>query len=230
SRATRRSGDRRLGTHRARPLRRRAKPSVSRADRFAVVAVVAWIACAVVARTHGLWIGVGLVSIALGAAALALDGVGLFARLQPSAARLVLGAAVGGAMTAATYALFPLAVRLAPSSAHEAQRLYASFATLSPALAVALLAPVIVGEELVWRGVVQGALARHAGAVAGVLLAAALYAIAHAAVGSSLLVVVAFGCGLVWSTLRALTGDLIAPLVAHAMWDLCVLVLHPLAR
>jgi membrane protease YdiL (CAAX protease family) len=131
-------------------------------------------------------------------------------------------------MTAATYALFPLVVRVAPSSAHEAHGLYAAFGSVSPALAASLLLPIIVGEELVWRGIVQGAVTRHTGATAGVLLTAALYAIAHAPVGSPLLVVVAFGCGLVWSGLRARTGNLVAPLTAHVVWDVCVLIVRPL--
>ena len=203
---------------------------MSAEDRFAVVAILAWIGGAVVARTYGLWIGIGPISVVLGAVALARDGAQLHAQRLPPATRLVFGAAVGAAMTAATYALFPLVVRFAPSSGRQAERLYASFGSLSPVLAVALLAPIIIGEELVWRGIVQRASVRHAGTVAGVLIAAALYAVGHAAVGSALLVVVAFGCGLIWSTLRALTGDLIAPLAAHAVWDLWVLVIRPLAR
>ena len=199
-------------------------------DRFALVAVLAWIAGAVVARRHGIWFGVGLVSITLGAAALALDSGGVRALLRPSAARVLFGFAVGAAMIAATYGLYPLLLRIAPGSGGEAERLYTSFAALSPGLGEALLGPIIVGEELVWRGVVQGAVVRRAGAVVGVLLGATLYAAGHAAVGSPLLVAVALGCGIVWGTLRAVTGGLVAPLVAHLVWDVAVLLVHPLAR
>jgi membrane protease YdiL (CAAX protease family) len=59
-------------------------------------------------------------------------------------------------------------------------------------------------------------------------VAASLYALAHAPVGSPLLVVVAFGCGLMWSGLRAYTGELVAPLTAHLVWDVCVLIVRPL--
>ena len=201
---------------------------MSRDDRFALFALMAWICGATVARSYGIWIGVGGVAVLLGLAALLLDGAALVARRSSTADSVALGLVAGGAMAIATYALYPLVVALAPASAVEAHRLYAAFATVSRPRALALVLPIIVGEELVWRGVVQAAATRRVGRAGGVALAAALYALGHAAVGSPLLIVVAFGCGLVWSTLRAARGDLVAPLVAHAVWDVCVLVVWPL--
>jgi membrane protease YdiL (CAAX protease family) len=95
------------------------------------------------------------------------------------------------------------------------------------------LVPVILGEELVWRGVVQGALARQVGArqVGGerwaILLGTLLYALAHAPLGSPVLVATAFSCGLAWSGLRHVTAGLVAPLVAHLIWDEMVLLVVP---
>ena len=198
--------------------------------RLAVAAFASWVVGALFARRFGLWVGIGPVSVALGVAALVLDGGALRALLRPSAARVVRGLAVGAAMTALTYALYPLFVRVVPAGALETRRLYVVFSSLPPAAAALLLLPVIAGEELVWRGVVQGALARRVGPVAGVLVGAAVYAAAHAAAGSLLLVVVALGCGVVWGTLRAVGDDLVAPLIAHVVWDVSLLLVHPLVR
>jgi membrane protease YdiL (CAAX protease family) len=62
-----------------------------------------------------------------------------------------------------------------------------------------------------------------------VVLSAVAYAVAHAPIGSPLLVALALLCGLFWSALRAWTGSLVAPLVSHLLWDLLVFSLRPLA-
>jgi membrane protease YdiL (CAAX protease family) len=48
--------------------------------------------------------------------------------------------------------------------------------------------------------------------------------------GSFLLVACAFACGAVWGTLRVATGSLAAPIVAHVVWDLGVLLVWPVAH
>ena len=96
-----------------------------------------------------------------------------------------------------------------------------------PFASVAIV-PVIVGEELVWRGVVQASLVRRLGVWGGVTMAAAVYALVHAPLGSSVLVAVAFSCGLAWGTLRATTASLVPSLVAHLLWDVLVLLWLPL--
>jgi membrane protease YdiL (CAAX protease family) len=62
-----------------------------------------------------------------------------------------------------------------------------------------------------------------------VVFSAVAYALAHAPIGSPLLVALALVCGLFWSALRAWTGSLVAPLVSHLLWDLLVFSLRPLA-
>jgi membrane protease YdiL (CAAX protease family) len=79
----------------------------------------------------------------------------------------------------------------------------------------------------VWRGFVQSALRRRHGARAAVLLAAVLYALAHTPAGSTLLVALAFTCGLVWSAMRERTSGLAAPLMAHLLWDVVVMFVAP---
>jgi membrane protease YdiL (CAAX protease family) len=57
---------------------------------------------------------------------------------------------------------------------------------------------------------------------------AAVYALAALPLGSSLLVLCAFLCGVVWGGLRSATGSLVVPILTHVIWDLGVLVVWPL--
>jgi hypothetical protein len=131
-------------------------------------------------------------------------------------------------MAAATYLVYPLLARIAPVITTDTTRLYSAFRAPSLVIASIALAPVILGEELVWRGVVQAALVQRIGPWPGVTLAAVLYALAHAPLGSPVLVVVALLCGIAWGTLRAASGSLIPTLVAHLLWDVLVLLWLPL--
>ena len=88
--------------------------------------------------------------------------------------------------------------------------------------------PVIVGEELVWRGLVHSALLSRVGRWSAALLGAVAYALAHAPVGSAVLTLAALGCGVVWGALRAQTGSLVPALLSHLLWDAIVLIWVPL--
>ena len=131
-------------------------------------------------------------------------------------------------MAAATYLLYPALTRIAPFVAGDTARLYSAFRAPSLAIATLALGPVILGEELVWRGVVQGALTRRFGIGKGVAWTAGAYALAHAPLASPTLVLVSLACGLAWGALRAATGSLVPTLVAHLIWDLLVLLWRPL--
>jgi membrane protease YdiL (CAAX protease family) len=148
--------------------------------------------------------------------------------LRPSAGLIAVGAAAGGAMTAVSHVLYPIVARHVPSIAAEAATLYAAFRAPSRAVATIALAPVVIGEELVWRGVVQAALVERVGRRGGVFLAAVTYALAQAALGSTLLLMVALLCGIAWGALRAASKSLLPPLVAHLVWDVLVLLWLPL--
>ena len=208
-------------------------PAAARAgsSRYLPIAcVVVWIVAAAGARVLGVWLAVGGAAIALGAAVWALDRNRARQLLRPSAGLIAVGAAAGGAMTALTHLLYPVVTHHVPSLAADAATLYAAFRAPSLAVAAIALGPVVLGEELVWRGAVQGALVGRFGRRGGVFLAAVAYALAHAALGSPLLLVVAFLCGIAWGALRAASRSLIPPLVAHLVWDVLVLLWLPLDR
>lgn len=133
---------------------------------------------------------------------------------------VILAAASAVAMVAVTYLAYPLLAHWFPSIEVETRALYSRFLLRNPLmLIIAAIIPVIVGEEVMWRGAFQKSTRRWS-----VLVTALVYAIAHVPAGSALLVAVAFACGLYWSALRAISGSLIPSLCAHLAWDIALIV------
>jgi membrane protease YdiL (CAAX protease family) len=93
-----------------------------------------------------------------------------------------------------------------------------AFRSISPSgIPVLLLAAVVlapVGEELLYRGVLQPSLRRICGARLAIALTAALFALMHPHYGP--LVVQTFGLGCVLGWARERTGALSAPILIHA--------------
>ena len=200
----------------------------SRSATLAFVSVLVWLAAAASTRWLGIWPAIGSAAVALGIAVLRFDRPPPTALLKPNLKRLALGAIAGGLMAVATYLIYPVLARVLPFVATDTAELYAAFRAPSLLIASVALVPVIVGEELVWRGAVQASLVRHHGAWKGVMLAAFIYALAHAPLGSPVLVAAAFCCGLAWGTLRATTASLVPTLVAHLLWVVLVMLWLPL--
>jgi uncharacterized protein len=195
--------------------------------RLALALVAVWLAAALVAPLVGIWWAVGGAAIVLGGAVAWVAGSSLRPLLTPAPRLVALGLIAGAATVAASYALYPLLVRLAPWATLEAELLYAAFRAPSLLVASVVLVPVIVGEELVWRGVVQGTLSRRLGPWGAAWTAGALYALVSVAIGSPLLALVSLAMGLVWGLLRAWTGSLVPTLVAHLVWNAVVLLWLP---
>ena len=202
--------------------------SRTRSTSLAFVSMVVWLAAAVSTGPFGIWRAIGGAAVSLGVVVLLFDRAASTALLRPSSRLILLGAAAGGLMVAATYLLYPVLARVVPLVATDTARLYAAFRAPSLVVASFALVPVIVGEELVWRGAVQASLVQRLGAWRGVALAAVVYALVHAPLGSTVLVAVAFFCGLAWGALRARTASLVPTLVAHVLWDVMVLLWLPL--
>lgn len=200
----------------------------SRTTLLAVGSIAVWALAASGAGPFGVWPWIGGTAVGLGLAALLLDRAASRAALRPSPVLVALGAVAGGVMSAATYLLYPLLTRLVPFLATDTARLYSAFRAPPLAVVSLALAPVVFGEELVWRNVVQSALVRRLGRPGGVTVAAIAYALAHAPLGSPVLMLVALLCGLTWGALRAASGSLVPTLVAHLVWDVLVLLWLPL--
>jgi membrane protease YdiL (CAAX protease family) len=79
-----------------------------------------------------------------------------------------------------------------------------------------------VGEEMLFRGVIQGALARTLGRTAGIAIAAALFGLLHPVSATYIVVAGLLGAylGLIW----LLSGNLLAVIVAHTLYDFVALL------
>jgi membrane protease YdiL (CAAX protease family) len=92
----------------------------------------------------------------------------------------------------------------------------------------ALVATVALCEEIIYRGFVQFVFESWSGGVptAGILGSAAIFALAHLYQGRRGLVSTAL-IGLLFSAIRAWTGSLVAPMIAHFVADLAAGFLAP---
>ena len=203
-----------------------AGTGLSRSAWLALGSIVVWLLAN--AGTVDIWLANGGAALVLGIAALLVERRASTALLKPNATLVLLGVGIGALMVAATYELYPLVSHRWPFVGPDMARLYAAFRAPSTGVATAALVPVVVGEELVWRGVVQEVFVRRLQVARGVTVAALVYALAQAPLGSPSLVVAAFSCGLVWGALREATGSLVPTLVAHLLWDFVVLLWMPL--
>lgn len=131
-------------------------------------------------------------------------------------------------MSVATWCLYPLSVEAVPAIQAEVQGLYALLRQPpGPVWAFPVLVIVVAAEEAIWRGVGIDILRKVTGPWQSVVISALLYVLPQVALRSPLLVLVALLCGMVWGMLRVRTSSLIAPLVAHLVWDLLVFVMFP---
>jgi membrane protease YdiL (CAAX protease family) len=177
----------------------------------------------------GLWPGTLLAGATGLGAAMAYAPAELSALLQPTR-RLVLGGTLaGGVMAALTHAVYlPLATRW-PALTTEAARLYERLDS-APGVQVALpiIVLVVVAEEVVWRGLAYGWFERKLGSHTAIVTSTLSYAVPQLASGSWLLPALAIGCGIVWTTQRAVSGSLALPILTHLTWDLLVMSAFPL--
>lgn len=163
-----------------------------------------------------------LVTVALvaeGALALAAIGWAVYREIPLRLGPVALGTASGLAAAAAFAAANLYLLRGAPAlpGVRSIRRLYEAvlrplFAGLGAADLVAISAVAGIGEELFFRGAVQPEI--------GLLPASLLFGAMHLG-GSGTL---AFGCwaavlGLALGWLATVTGGLLAPIVAHAVYD-----------
>ena len=202
-----------------RPMKRKA---------LVAVAVAVWTIASLASNIVGIWLAVGSTSLLLGVLALRFDFESCRQLLRPKRRLIVLGVIVGGLMAVATHLMYPVFIGLVPQVTVDIADLYAAFRAPSVWVPILFLGPVILGEELVWRGVVQTELSERFGTGQGVLLAAGFYTLVQVPVGSPVLLLTAFSCGLVWSALRASTRSLVSALVAHILWDVAILLWLPI--
>ena len=101
-------------------------------------------------------------------------------------------------------------------------------AAYSMPVVIATVVIAVLGEEIFWRAAFLRLATHGAQVIRPALLAALVFALAHAGAETWLLPLAALGCGFVWNLIYLTTGNLTASFVSHLVWDLLVVVIAPL--
>lgn len=101
----------------------------------------------------------------------------------------------------------------------------------APPIVVALLLLFLIGpaEEIFWRGFIQGRFMAHWGEWAGLFGGVAAYTLVHIWSGNLILILAALISGLFWGWLYNKTGSLVPGIISHAIWDIAIFILFPVA-
>ncbi|MFN0250622.1 MAG: NAD(P)H-binding protein [Kofleriaceae bacterium] len=168
---------------------------------------------------------------ALASSAIALWALGAHARaLVRTTVWNAAGAiALGGLLVAATHGTYRLASSLSPPLAAHVRDLYASIDVGAPPLALALLTTIVVlGEELIWRGVAFEILGPATPKLALCAISVGLYVAPQLVGGEAVLVIAAALLGSIFAAQRVVTGRLVDPFLTHLVWSVSVFVVVPL--
>lgn len=190
--------------------------------------VAAFCAAMGLRESLNIWIGTGGAALVCVLLLRRLPNPPAIRKADVTASSAAVGLTVGFVMSLATWILYPVSLDLVPSISREVPKLYALLRQPpGPVWAFPILVMVVTTEEWVWRGLAIDLLSKSGHAGRAVLLSALIYVLPQIAFRSPLLVVVALVCGLIWGALRVWTKGLVAPLLAHLLWNLLVFVLFP---
>jgi membrane protease YdiL (CAAX protease family) len=104
------------------------------------------------------------------------------------------------------------------------ERLWPVFRHASVTDLAAISALAGIGEELLFRGVIQPALAGYAGVVAGLVATSVIFGLAHSVTRTYAVIATLIGAFL--GGLWLLTGNILVPVVAHALYDFVAILLY----
>ena len=142
---------------------------------------------------------------------------------------VISGCILGLGLAIISWVVAPIIIRLIPAFNSDLTHLYSTL-NRAPgpykALPILLLAAAV--EELVWRGEWVDWLQKRLPVAAAAAIATVSYALPIAASHSLLLFGFAAGLGLILTLQRIVVGTWLAPMLAHLIWALLVLVVRPL--
>ncbi len=144
----------------------------------------------------------------------------------PTPRRIALGLAGALALYAVSRAAFGLLTTALPAFAAQAETVAGWKPQVPAPAALALLAFIVTGEEVV-RAAITLPLAARLGPWAAAGVAGLLFAAMHLSLGVPLLLVAAFALGGLWSALDIKTRSVVPALLCHLCWDLAVLFAAP---
>jgi membrane protease YdiL (CAAX protease family) len=176
-------------------------------------------------RSFSIWPTTGAMFVVLGILSLIVDGVPWAEEVD-----VVLAVGVGLGSGLALYAVTVLFFRVARrwTSLHRQTRdLYRHRkGSLVKTVGVGALV-VSSGEELFWRGLVQGLAVARLGAVRGAAMAWGLYVAANVAAGSLPIALGAVVGGGVWGILAWWSGGVAATVASHITWTALMIARPP---
>lgn len=201
------------------------------------LALGAWFSCFGVLARYGTWLPFGVVGALLALATIQLRVVRA-ASLRLSLKHIGLGLVSGLVMVVLTHAGYGLLAVVLPSVLPATGTLFGLLDAvgLSNGARATLIVVIASCEEVLFRGPLLAVPARELtrawplapGAFARVASFAVAYALTTAPLRSPLLVLCALVCGCIWGMLTLLSRALTVPILAHAIWDLGVLLIWPL--
>ena len=182
-------------------------------------------------RRFSLWLVNGALMPLLGGLSLLTGEVSFSSEKIGAGWALLLGGGAGLALYAATAAFMSVAGRW-PVLAKHTSSLYENTRDVSTARAVTLSAVLVApGEELLWRGVVLGALGSATGSpVIAAALAWAAYIAANAVSASLPIVLGAIVSGAVWTVLALCTEAVSASIACHVVWTGLMVLFPPVPK
>ena len=164
----------------------------------------------------------------------------LRALFAPSRRGVISGIVSGAFLTAVTYLICPILEDAVSGVGEQLAGLYRLFDGLNSYSISLLVFSVVIGEEIIWRGPLIIDRGLQSGQhwcdvkilfkrrqLLALACSVALYTIVQLAFGTWLMVVLAFCCGILWCSLRIITGNLCASLISHLIWDFFVIILWP---
>jgi len=205
----------------------RRRPAFGGALALAATAIALSVALAL--AVPNVWYRMAAAALVLSTLALTRVAVGWRELYRPAIHHLGYGVPAAAVLYAAGAATARL-LAASPALAAQMTTLYGWKSGVPPELAVALVAFIVLGEEIVWRSAVTLPLAARLGPWKGVLTAAAAFAAAHAPLGVPVLLLAALGAGAFWSALVIKTRSGVPALVCHLVWDVTVLFWLPYAH
>lgn len=185
-----------------------------------------------VAGTPAMWLGLGVPYLLLSAFALyrMFDDGTLLDVLRPRSGDLSIGFLLAAVLFGGAWGVRQVAFGSGSPKVVWLFRIALQVGGLQPSPGLmAFIAGIAILEELVWRGLVLGAVTESLGTRRAWPVTAVLYALAHVptvftladpmAGPNPLLVFAALGAGLVWSFAASITGRLPPVLVSHAVFS-----------
>jgi membrane protease YdiL (CAAX protease family) len=117
-----------------------------------------------------------------------------------------------------------------PFASGDISRVYVSKVQLPP-VAIGLLLLFVIGpaEEIYWHGFVQRVLGERFGAARGLLITTGIYTLVHLSALNAILLIAAAVCGFFWGWLYQREKSLVPVILSHAIWDLSIFMIVPLA-